>query len=95
MSKKDPIEAKLTKCPTGIQGLNEITDGGLPKGRPTVLCGTAESKVMPLSAIEACEVDYVLPLEEIGEMLKLNVGYWKVKHDACWSNAASGSASSP
>jgi len=61
MSKKNPIEAKLTKCPTGIQGLNEITDGGLPKGRPTVLRGTAEFKVMPLSAIEACEVDCVLP----------------------------------
>src|SRR5580765_7039556 len=31
----------LPKCPTGIQGLDEITDGGLPRGRPTLLCGAA------------------------------------------------------
>jgi circadian clock protein KaiC len=29
----------LAKTPTGIQGLDEITDGGLPKGRPTLICG--------------------------------------------------------
>ena len=31
----------LPKCPTGIQGFDEITDGGLPKGRPTLICGGA------------------------------------------------------
>jgi circadian clock protein KaiC len=31
----------LAKAPTGIQGLDEITLGGLPKGRPTLLCGGA------------------------------------------------------
>ncbi len=31
----------LTKCPTGIQGLDEITGGGLPQGRPTLVCGSA------------------------------------------------------
>src|SRR5829696_6371871 len=31
----------LPKAPTGIQGLDEITDGGLPKGRPTLICGSA------------------------------------------------------
>jgi circadian clock protein KaiC len=31
----------LTKAPTGIQGLDELTGGGLPKGRPTLLCGSA------------------------------------------------------
>lgn len=31
----------LTKVPTGIQGLDEITFGGLPKGRPTLVCGGA------------------------------------------------------
>jgi len=31
----------LSKCPTGIQGLDEITGGGLPRGRPTLLCGAA------------------------------------------------------
>jgi circadian clock protein KaiC len=29
----------LPKSPTGIQGLDEITGGGLPKGRPTLVCG--------------------------------------------------------
>ena len=32
---------QLPKAPTGIQGLDEITGGGLPKGRPAVVCGGA------------------------------------------------------
>ena len=31
----------LPKSPTGIVGLDEITGGGLPQGRPTLICGTA------------------------------------------------------
>jgi circadian clock protein KaiC len=31
----------LPKCPTGINGLDEITGGGLPRGRPTLVCGSA------------------------------------------------------
>ncbi len=31
----------LPKSPTGIQGLDEITGGGLPKERPTLICGNA------------------------------------------------------
>jgi circadian clock protein KaiC len=31
----------LPKTPTGILGLDEITFGGLPKGRPTLICGSA------------------------------------------------------
>lgn len=31
----------LAKSPTCIQGLDEITGGGLPKGRPTLVCGGA------------------------------------------------------
>ncbi|MGB5217693.1 MAG: circadian clock protein KaiC [Smithella sp.] len=33
----------LEKCPTGIKGLDEITKGGLPRGRPTLICGGAGS----------------------------------------------------
>src|SRR5580700_9447122 len=29
----------LRKAPTGIQGLDEITGGGLPQGRTTIVCG--------------------------------------------------------
>ncbi len=31
----------LPKAPTGITGLDEITLGGLPRGRPTLVCGSA------------------------------------------------------
>lgn len=31
----------VQKCPTGIAGLDEITEGGLPRGRPTLVCGGA------------------------------------------------------
>src|ERR1700735_817907 len=34
---------KLAKCPTGIHGLDAITGGGLPRGRPTLICGGAGS----------------------------------------------------
>ncbi len=33
--------ATLLKSPTGIQGFDEITAGGLPAGRPTLVCGSA------------------------------------------------------
>jgi circadian clock protein KaiC len=31
----------LPKAPTGISGLDEVTGGGLPRGRPTLVCGPA------------------------------------------------------
>jgi circadian clock protein KaiC len=34
-------QATLQKSPTGIQGFDEITAGGLPAGRPTLVCGSA------------------------------------------------------
>ena len=30
---------KLQKAPTGVNGLDDILDGGLPRGRPTLVCG--------------------------------------------------------
>jgi len=36
-----PSSEGLEKTPTGIAGLDEITAGGLPKGRPTLVCGSA------------------------------------------------------
>src|SRR6185369_15782776 len=35
------IVKELPKVPTGINGLDEITGGGLPRGRPTLVCGGA------------------------------------------------------
>ena len=43
MAKKKHDVVVLEKCPTGITGLDEITKGGLPKGRPTLICGSAGS----------------------------------------------------
>ncbi|MBT2557067.1 circadian clock protein KaiC [Hymenobacter sp. ISL-91] len=33
--------SQLPKARTGIEGLDEITEGGLPLGRPTLVCGSA------------------------------------------------------
>jgi circadian clock protein KaiC len=35
------ISKSLQKAPTGISGFDEITFGGLPKGRPSLVCGEA------------------------------------------------------
>ncbi|MEP6941293.1 MAG: circadian clock protein KaiC [Betaproteobacteria bacterium] len=36
-----PKPRRLGKAATGIQGLDEITEGGLPRGRTTLVCGSA------------------------------------------------------
>ena len=36
-----PPVAKLAKTRTGIEGFDEVTDGGLPTGRPSLVCGGA------------------------------------------------------
>src|ERR1700760_1566545 len=33
--------SQLPKAPTGIKGLDDVTYGGLPAGRPTLICGGA------------------------------------------------------
>lgn len=39
IQKTVPAADLLLKSPTGIKGLDEVTGGGLPKGRPTLVCG--------------------------------------------------------
>jgi circadian clock protein KaiC len=34
---------QLHKCPTGIKGFDEITEGGLPRNRVTLICGSTGS----------------------------------------------------
>ncbi|MFB2893902.1 circadian clock protein KaiC [Aerosakkonemataceae cyanobacterium BLCC-F50] len=71
---------QLPKCPTGIQGLDEITGGGLPKGRPTLVCGTAGSgkTLIGLNFLVSGAVSYSEPgvfvsFEETPEELIQNV----------------------
>lgn len=41
--RRSAVEGKreLPKARSGVQGLDEITNGGLPRGRPTLVCGSA------------------------------------------------------
>jgi circadian clock protein KaiC len=41
MSQVRASSLQLPKAPTGIAGLDAITGGGLPRGRPTLVCGSA------------------------------------------------------
>jgi circadian clock protein KaiC len=37
------IEARLAKAASGIRGFDQLTDGGLPRGRPTLVTGASGS----------------------------------------------------
>ena len=39
-TKSDVNHNHLPKCLTGIKGFDEITEGGLPKNRVTLICGS-------------------------------------------------------
>jgi len=72
--------ARLTKAPTGIQGLDEITGGGLPKGRPTLVCGAAgcgktllAMEFLVRGALEQGEAGVFMAFEETAEELTANV----------------------
>jgi len=40
-SESAPLRQAIAKAPTGIEGLDGVTLGGLPAGRPTLICGAA------------------------------------------------------
>src|ERR1700674_5657057 len=70
----------LSKCPTGIHGLDEITLGGLPRGRPTLVCGSAGCgktllgmEFLVRGAMEFGEPGVCLSFEETAEELASNV----------------------
>src|SRR5437763_2144801 len=70
----------LPKARTGIEGLDEITGGGLPRGRPTLVCGSAGCGKTLLSmeflvrgATEFGEPGVFMSFEETGEELAQNV----------------------
>ena len=70
----------LPKCPTGIQGLDEITGGGLPRGRPTLVCGGAgcgktllAAEFLVRGAVQFGEPGVFMSFEETEAELKANV----------------------
>jgi len=71
---------RLHKCPTGIQGLDEITGGGFPRGRATLVCGGAgcgktllASEFLVRGASEFGEAGVFVSFEETDAELKVNV----------------------
>ncbi|HVN94797.1 MAG TPA: ATPase domain-containing protein, partial [Syntrophorhabdaceae bacterium] len=82
MSPKTSAQARfdLKKCPTGIQGLDEITLGGIPKGRPTLITGAAGSgktlialEFLVKGATVYNEPGVFMAFEETSEELATNV----------------------
>jgi circadian clock protein KaiC len=72
--------AHLPRCPTGIQGLDEITGGGLPRGRPTLVCGGAgcgktlfAAEFLVRGAMQFGETGVFMSFEETDGELKSNV----------------------
>lgn len=80
--KKAPAEtsAGIAKSPTGIAGLDEITEGGLPAGRPTLVCGAAgcgktmlAAEFLVKGATEYAEPGVFMMFEESTEELVENM----------------------
>lgn len=74
-----PLPA-LEKAPTGLSGLDEVLSGGLPRGRPTLVCGAAGCGKTLLSmqflvrgALDYGEPGVFIAFEERPEDLALNV----------------------
>ncbi|MDD5632767.1 MAG: ATPase domain-containing protein, partial [Methylococcales bacterium] len=83
-SRKNPPQppqlAGLEKCPSGIPGLDQITDGGLPRGRTTLVCGGSGSgktllgmEFLVKGAVEYGEAGVFMCFEENAEELAQNV----------------------
>ena len=71
---------QLPKAATGIQGLDEITQGGFPRGRPTLVCGSAGAgktllamEFLVRGATEFNEPGVFMAFEETAHELTQNV----------------------
>src|SRR5262245_65322040 len=72
--------ATIAKTPSGIQGLDEITGGGLPRGRPSLVCGSAgcgktlfAMEFLVRGAVDQDEPGVFVTFEETSEELTANV----------------------
>lgn len=80
MALKNFKSKTLLKTPTGIKGLDEITGGGLPAGRPTLVCASAGCGKTVMSveflvrgAIKYNEPGVFVTFEEKAEEITTNV----------------------
>lgn len=71
---------QLLKAPSGVPGFDEITGGGLPRGRPTLVCGGAGCgktlfaiEFLVRGASEYGEPGVFMAFEETEEELAINV----------------------
>jgi circadian clock protein KaiC len=71
---------QLEKARTGITGFDEITNGGLPKGRPTIVCGGPGCgktmfavETLVRGAVQFGEPGVLMTFEETGEDITKNV----------------------
>ena len=71
---------QLEKSRTGINGFDQITNGGLPKGRPTIVCGGPgcgktmfAMEFLVRGATEFNEPGVLLTFEETGDEMTKNV----------------------
>src|SRR5690242_18901701 len=74
------VGRRLQKALSGIQGLDEITGGGLPSGRPTLVCGSAgcgktllAMEFLVRGATQYNEPGVFMAFEETAEELVKNV----------------------
>ena len=77
---RTPTNRSLPKAPVGIQGLDEITGGGLPRGRPTLICGSSgcgktllAMEFLVRGATQFGEPGVFMAFEETGHELTQNV----------------------
>lgn len=80
MPKVNSRLTSLEKVPTGINGFDEITGGGLPAGRPTLVCGAAGCgkslfalEFLVRGATQHAEPGVLLTFEESAEDIRKNV----------------------
>ena len=71
---------RLEKAPTGIAGFDEVTSGGVPKGRPTIVCGGPGCgktmfavEFLVRGATEYNEPGVLMTFEETSEEMAKNV----------------------
>ncbi|NCO51934.1 MAG: KaiC 1 [Deltaproteobacteria bacterium CG23_combo_of_CG06-09_8_20_14_all_51_20] len=79
---------QLEKSQTGIKGLDEVTRGGLPKGRPTLICGgpgsgktLLASEFLVRGALKFGEPGVFMSFEETSDDLTKNVASLGFKLD--------------